>query len=99
MAIYRKDHLEPYFKELETYYWNVRRALEGDAPDPSNAHFYHANPDSFSHDYRDVDMDRVEREAATVQGDGGWPKTAQEKSNQENSPGLCLIAACTLGYG
>lgn len=83
MAIYRKEHLDPYLKELETYYWAVRRAVEGDTPNPSNANLYHAAPDDFARDYREIDMDRVERELsrfkATVDGLKQLKKKALKK--------------------
>jgi len=62
MAIYRKEHVDPYLKELESYYWNVRRAVEGDTPNPNVAASYHASPDEFAKHYVEIDIDRVERE-------------------------------------
>jgi hypothetical protein len=80
MAIYSKTQLEPYLKELESYYWNVRRALECNAPDPGNAHFYHSSPDSFSLHYSDVDMDKVERELARFKATVDGIKQLKKKS-------------------
>ena len=59
MAIYRKTHIDPYLKELETYYWALRRALEGTKPNSNLAENYLANPEQFERDYREVDMEKV----------------------------------------
>lgn len=61
MAIYRKDHLEPYLKEVEQYHWEVRRALSGEPPNPNVAAQFHASPEQFAQEYADVDFDRVLR--------------------------------------
>ncbi|PKD40434.1 hypothetical protein CWO84_10610 [Methylomonas sp. Kb3] len=86
MAIYRKDHVDPYLKELESYYWNVRRAVEGDTPSPNLAHQYHASPDEFAKHYCDIDMDRVERELgrfkATVDGLKQLKKKASKSTHR-----------------
>lgn len=86
MAIYRKDHVDPYLKELETFYWAVRRAVEGDNPNPANAHLFHETPDDFGKRYTEIDMDRVERELArfkvTVDGLKQLKKKAIKKVHQ-----------------
>lgn len=80
MAIYRKDHLDPYLKELETYYLALRRAVEGDAPNPDVAHRYHANSDQFAREFRDVDMDRVERELSRFKATAEGLKQLKKKA-------------------
>ncbi|AFL75374.1 hypothetical protein [Thiocystis violascens] len=64
MAVYRKAHLAPYLQELEADYWSLRRAIEGTAPNENLAEQYHANPDQFRDEYREVDFDRVLRALA-----------------------------------
>lgn len=59
MAIYRKEHLDPYLRELETYYQALRRAVSGDSPSGDLAERYHADPEQFAREFREVDMKRV----------------------------------------
>lgn len=59
MAIYRKEHLDPYLRELETYYAALRRAVEGDPPNDNLAEQYRANPEQFRREFTEVDLERV----------------------------------------
>jgi len=59
VAIYRKDHVDPYLRELERFYRELRNAVEGDPPNPDLAHLYHANPEQFEREYTSIDLDRV----------------------------------------
>ncbi|AFL76209.1 hypothetical protein [Thiocystis violascens] len=62
MAIYRKERLEPYLQELEAYYWALRRAVEGVAPNENLAEHYLVNPEQFRREFREVDIDLVLRQ-------------------------------------
>jgi FMN phosphatase YigB (HAD superfamily) len=56
MAIYRKEHLAPYLRELEAYYLALRHAVEGAPPNDNLAEQYHANPEQFRSDFAEVDL-------------------------------------------
>ena len=60
MPVYRKKHVDDYLRLLEDYYWQLRRALEGDPPNPNMAEDYFANPDQFQRDFVEIDWERVE---------------------------------------
>jgi len=62
VTIYRRDHLEPFLRELAEYYQALKRAVEGVEPSPNEAHQYNANPEQFAREFRDVDLDRVEQQ-------------------------------------
>lgn len=59
MTIYRRDHLQPFLRELTEHYEALKRAVEGHPPNPSEAERYHANPEQFEREFRDVDVDQV----------------------------------------
>lgn len=59
MAIYRREHLQPYLDELETYYQALRQAVAGTEPPGAQAPRFHANPEQFAREFREVDLDRV----------------------------------------
>jgi hypothetical protein len=61
VAIYRKKVIEPYLKEVELYYQELRRVLDGDPPNPNVAEQYHAHPEQFKAEYTEIDFDRVLR--------------------------------------
>ena len=70
MAVYKKAHVDPYLKHLETYYHALKRAVSGQRPNVNIAHRYHSNAKDFPKEYTDIDFDRVLHEidhfAATV---------------------------------
>lgn len=59
MAIYRKTHVAPYLRELETYHLALCRAVEGEPPSADNAHRYHADPAQFADEFTDIDFEQV----------------------------------------
>lgn len=60
MAIIRKERIQPYLDELDRYYQDLRRAIEGQDPDTNSCHSYQCEADQFVREYAEVDLDWVD---------------------------------------
>jgi hypothetical protein len=61
MTIFRKAHLEPRLKELESFYQRLREAVHGEPPLASQSPQYCGEDmEQFQREYTDVDLSKVE---------------------------------------
>ncbi len=59
MTIIRKELIHPFLQELDRYYTELRRAVEGKEPSGNLSHSYHCEANQFVREYTDVDLERV----------------------------------------
>lgn len=86
MAIYRREHLQPYLEELDTYYQALRQAVAGVPPHGELAPRFHANPEQFAREFREVDMERVLYQIEHFRASVNFVKNLKKVASQPVAP-------------
>lgn len=60
MAIFRKEHLNPYLHELDSYYESLRQTAQGAAPNTNLAYDFNCTAEQFQREFTEIDLEKLQ---------------------------------------